>query len=128
MTEHVHDDTILQLVLGVLDAESATAVRHHLNACPECRALLEEHQRTVRVLAGVQPDIDAPAPILPGRNRSAWLRVAALLVITFGAGYGVSESLRSPAIVTIRQQVIPAPPAMSDTGFVACQGLDLTRR
>jgi hypothetical protein len=31
-------------------------------------------------------------------------------------------------VVTVRQQIIPAPPAMTDTGYVACEGVDVARR
>lgn len=129
MTRHVGEDTLLELALGLLDAQSESGVRDHLEGCPMCRRLLEDVEQTVRHLKDVTLDLAADLPILPSHrhDRYTWLRVAAMLIVAFGLGFLASESLRSPTVNVVRQQIVPKPPELPTAGFVTCDEVDLAR-
>lgn len=129
MTTHASEDTLLELALGLLNAESEREVRTHLQGCPACIVLLSDVERTLRQIKNVTPKATAGIPPLQTckQNRSSWFRVAAMLAVGFGLGFVASESLRSPLITTVRQQVVPQPQALPEAGFVACDEGDLPR-
>lgn len=128
MTRHVGEDALLKLVLGQLDAQAERRVRRHIDTCRRCRGILEEVERTVSLIKDVRPGVTADVPPLPGvrHDRFGWLRVAAVLVVGFSLGILASESLRSPSVLVVRQQMVPAIPALPEGGFVICDELDLT--
>ena len=127
MTRHVGRDTVLRLALGLLEPAGEQRVRNHLRECPTCLALKEEAERTLEVIADVTPAVDARLPssfsVLP--VRSGWLRVAAMLAVGFALGVLASDSLRSPAVTVVHQQIIPAPPVSAADGFVVCDAIDV---
>jgi hypothetical protein len=129
MTRHISEDTLLELALGLSDARSERSVRKHLEECLKCRALLKDVEQTVNRIKDVTPVVAADLPVLPSlrHGRHAWLRVAAMLAIGFGLGFLASESLHSPSVVVVRQQLVSKPPELSTTGFVACDEVDLSR-
>ena len=126
---HENEDTLLELALGLLNPESESRVRTHLRECPGCRSLCTDVEQTVGRLKVAAPALSAGIPALPspGHGRYAWLRVAAVLVVGFGIGFLASESLRSPPITVVRQQVTPRPPDLPALEPVACEEVDLSR-
>jgi hypothetical protein len=126
MTQHVNEDTLIKLSLGLLDLQDDRKVRSHLESCPMCRLLQEDVDRTMRDIKNVAPQVTAKIPLLPfRRDRFTWIRIAAMLVIGFGLGFAASESLRSPSITIVRQHLVPTPPVRPTNGFVACDDVDL---
>jgi predicted anti-sigma-YlaC factor YlaD len=128
MMTHESEDTLLELALGLMNAASENRVRTHLQECPACRVLFNDVERTLSHIKNVTPDVSAGIPPLPSlmHNRYSWLRVAAMLAVGFGLGFVTSESLRSPPITIVRQQIVPKPPELPEVGFVACDEVDLT--
>ena len=128
MTRHVSDDTLLKLALGLLDAQPEERARHHLEECARCRGLMQGVDRTLQHIKDVTPEVPADIPLLPslGHNRFQWLRVAAMLAVGFGLGFFASESLRSPSVNVVRQEMVPSPPEWQPAGFVACDEIDLS--
>ena len=128
MTRHVSEDTMLKLALGLLAVRSDRRVRNHLKACPECRGLMEDVDRTLEQLKDVTPEVSADIPVLPSlrHGRYKWLRVAAVLAVGFGLGFVASESLRPPSINVVGQQLDPRPPELPTFGFVTCDEVDLS--
>jgi anti-sigma factor RsiW len=128
MTRHVGEDMLLKLALGLLDVQADTRVHHHLEGCPTCRALLEDVERTLHQIKDVTPEVSADVPLLPSvkRNRLSWLRVAAMLAVGFGLGFLASESLRSPFMNVVPQQLVSKAPEWTGAGFVTCDEIDLT--
>jgi hypothetical protein len=127
MTRHVGEDTLLKLALGLLSASSEKRVRNHLKGCPECQGLMEDVDRTLGQIKDVTPGVTAGVPALPslGNGRYKWLRIAAMLAVGFGLGFFTAESLRSPSIDVIPQQIVPMPPKVPVAEFVPCDGIDL---
>ena len=127
MTQHVSEDTLLELALGLLDTLAESRVRHHLQGCPLCLGLSEDVEKTLHHIKDVAPKVNADIPPLPlfRLNRYKWLRVAAMLAIGFGMGVLASESFRSPSIQIVQQQIISKPPELPAAEFVACEGVDL---
>jgi anti-sigma factor RsiW len=130
MTRHVSEDTVLKLALGLLDHPAEGRVRHHLEGCAKCNSLMEEVLRTMHLIKEVTPQVKADIPVLPflRQNRYKWLRAAAMLAAGFGLGFLASESLRSPAMTVVRQQLVPRPPEHPAAGFVVCNEIDLSGR
>jgi anti-sigma factor RsiW len=128
MTRHISEDAVLKLALGQLDPQAERRVRRHLDICRRCQGILEEVERTVSLIKELRPGVTADAPPLPGVRhvQYGWLRVAAVLVVGFGLGVLASESLRSPSVLVVRQQMVPAIPALPEGGFVICDEVDLT--
>jgi hypothetical protein len=127
MTRHVGRDTVLKLALGLLEPGGEQRARDHLRECPKCLALKEEAERTLEVIADVTPGVDARLPSLSSVRpvRTGWLRVAAMLAVGFALGVLASDSLRSPAVTVVHQQIVPAPPVSAADGFVACDAIDI---
>jgi len=130
MIQHVSEDTLIELTLGLLTAQSESSVRDHLEECPMCRDLSEDVERTLHHIKDVTPKVNADIPVLPSlrHDRYTWLRVAAMLAVGFGMGFLASESLRSPSITVVRQQIISRAPELPAAGFVTCEGVDLSGR
>jgi len=128
MTQHVSQDTVLKLALGLLEPPAEQRVRDHLRECARCLGLMEAAERTIRVIEDITPDATALLPVAPSRrpSRSGWLRVAAMLAVGFALGYFSSELLRSPAMTIVRQQIVPTPPVTPADGFVACDAIDVS--
>ncbi|WP_042421089.1 anti-sigma factor family protein [Streptacidiphilus anmyonensis] len=55
---------------GALDERSETLLVVHLDGCPACRTLLDQHQQTVRLLA---PAASEPSPVSAPACRDALL-------------------------------------------------------
>lgn len=128
MTRHISEDRLLELSLGLLEAEPESGTRLHLEACTECRARMQEVDRFLREIRDAAPEVQGTAPLFPSRMRDQyrWLRVAAMLAVGFSLGFLASESMRSPATSIVRQQIIPSPPEWSTTRFVSCEEIDLS--
>ncbi len=127
MTRHVSQETVLKLTLGLLQPPAEQRVRDHLRGCTKCHEHMEEAEETIRVIGGITPGITARPPVLPSLRpvRAGWFRVAAMLAVGFALGVLASESLRSPALTVVRQQIVPAPPVSPADGFVACDAIDV---
>ena len=128
MIRHVNQDTVLKLALGLLEPPAEERVMDHLRRCTRCLGLREEAERTIRLIQDITPDVTARLPLHPSRRpiRDSWLRVAAMLALGFALGFLASESLRSPAVTVVRQQIVPAPPVTAADGFVACDVVDVS--
>jgi hypothetical protein len=129
MITHENEDTLLELALGLLDADSEKRVRAHMQTCAACLDMFNKIIDSFRLIKDVEPTISTRISTLPSlrRNRYSWLRVAAMLAVGFGLGFVASESLRSPSITTVRQQIIPKPPEMPEVRFVVCDDIDLAQ-
>jgi anti-sigma factor RsiW len=126
--QHINENTLIEVALGLLDAQADSRVRDHLEGCPMCRGLFESIKRTLHEIKELAPKVTADIPEVPSVRPDSfrWLRVAAMLVIGFGLGFLASESLQSPSIDVVRQQIISTPPELPAAGFVPCEGVDLT--
>ena len=106
---HVDQGILHAYLDGALDelpSGDARAIREHLAACPECRALLEEEEgireQTLAILAGPLPEVELPpleelrlraeatSPPRASRGRRiqhmGW---AASVILAIGAGYAL---------------------------------------
>jgi hypothetical protein len=127
MTIHQNEDRLLELALGLLDEESQRQVRLHLQHCATCRELYDDVEGTLLHLKNVPLVTEPRIPELPGlpHRRYALIRTAAVLAIGFGLGVVAAESLETPPIVTIQQQISPRSPELPRSGFVPCDRVDI---
>ena len=63
---HPTDDTLLKLVLELLDDNENAALREHLDRCADCRARYERMRANTDMLGSISPDVEAPS--LPSRT------------------------------------------------------------
>jgi hypothetical protein len=92
--------------------------------------MMEEAERSIGLIEGLTPLLTANLPTLPFRrpDRYRWLRMAAMLALGFALGVLASESLRSPAMTIVPQQITLTSPARTANGFVACDVIDVSAR
>jgi len=127
MTMHEDEDRLLEMALGLLDGDSEERVRMHLQHCASCREIYRDLERTMHHLTNVSPVVSQKLPELPGipHRRFAWIRAAAMLAIGFGLGVVAAESLETPSIITVQQQIMPKSPELPKGGYVICDRVDI---
>lgn len=100
---HPSEDLLLVHALELhVDAAQREELEAHIDSCPTCRAILDQIHGDLRIISGLQPRSRLASPPF-GAARSAiraYVRVAALLILGFTAGYMTSE-LFSQRPVTI---------------------------
>ncbi|MGB5872859.1 MAG: hypothetical protein WBH56_04000 [Bacteroidota bacterium] len=130
MKRHISQDTLLKLALDTLEAPAKGRVQTHLDGCSRCRKQLGEIQLAMRTIEGVRVDVPLEAPPLPmARPRSMfWMRAAAILFVGFLLGFIASESLRSPNVTVVQQQIIPTSPEVAKAAFISCEEVDISFR
>jgi len=130
MKEHVDQDTLLKLALDTLEPVTKQKVQDHLDGCGRCRTLFGEIEETMRAIGGVRLHVPVEIPPLPtARPRSMfWMRAAAILFVGFLLGFIASESLRSPPVEVVQQQIVPRSPEVPRAAFISCEEVDLSFR
>ncbi len=130
MKRHASQDTLLKFALDTLEAPAKGRVQSHLDGCSRCRKELSEVRETMRTIEGVRVDAPLVVPPLPmARPRSMfWMRAAAILFVGFLLGFIASESLRSPTVTVVQQQIIPRSPEVGRAAFISCEEVDLSFR
>ncbi|MGB6122404.1 MAG: hypothetical protein WBG80_10875, partial [Bacteroidota bacterium] len=115
MKRHISQDTLLKFALDTLQAPAKVKVQTHLDGCSLCRKQLGEIQLAMRTIEGVRVDLPLEVPPLPmARPRLMfWMRAAAILFVGFLLGFVASESLRSPNVTVVQQQIIPTSPEVA---------------
>jgi len=99
---HVDEGLLQALLDGEVDQAAAAEARRHIDACPQCRGLLEELRGDDRWLEGVLQSIDHPVPQVPvaaiatrarrSRRPLRWAAAVALLLLAAGTAYALPGS------------------------------------
>jgi anti-sigma factor RsiW len=124
---HPDDDRLLKLVLELLDADEESQLRDHLSQCDSCRARLERMQSETEVIGSIEPEIDGQAYPMPQTTRPkfvAWMKVAALLLVGFMAGYATSNSTRPTHVNVVPQQLKVKSPPEHVMLYTSCESVD----
>jgi anti-sigma factor RsiW len=119
---HPDEDTLLKLVLETLDEPAAGQAAEHLAACEPCRAIFDRFKAEAALLGSFDPPLEISAPPLPRAkivSLKSFLRVAAILIIGFSAGFLAREWTRPQAVVVVEQSLVThAPP--DSIAYAAC--------
>ncbi len=110
---HLSEDELLQLALDLEDDPARRAeVEAHITSCQSCSERLERIRGDLAIISGIKP-MKQPQ-LLPGRHHPHSTRlyfgVAALIVLSFAAGFYASELVeRKPASV-VPSALVPTSP------------------
>lgn len=113
---HLSEDELLQHALDFEDDPAKRAEADaHITSCQSCSAQLEQVHRDLAIISGIKPR--KQPQLLPGRHQPHSTRlyfgVAALVVLSFAAGFYASELVeRKPASV-VPSTLVPASPDLS---------------
>ncbi len=124
---HPDDDRLLKLVLELLDADEEAQLKDHLSQCDSCRARLERMQSETEVIGSLEPEIERQAYPMPQTARPtfvAWMKVAALLLVGFMAGYATSNSTRPTYVNVVPQQLKVKSPPEHVLLYASCESVD----
>jgi anti-sigma factor RsiW len=114
--KHVRESELIEMAADRLSEESVGRIRAHLEACADCRELLDEYRAIYRTLGNWDVDesrdlwsqiaerLDQPEPRV---LRSPWLsaarltRVAAAVLVGVGLGYAAGRLWLSEPTVPV---------------------------
>lgn len=109
---HPTDDTLLRLVLELLDEDESHSVRGHLEMCADCRARYERMRANTDMLGSISPDVEAPS--LPSRTHVVrfhpLLKAAALLAVGFFGGFAASAVTNKPPVNVVPSCLVTSSP------------------
>lgn len=126
--EHYNDDTLLKSVLHLLDKGEETDVRDHLSRCAKCSRRLDILKAETEVIGSFVPHVAQNVPPLPQAKRISFaplLKVAAILVVGFLAGYLTSEWTRPDPISVVPQNLATKGHSTPNTDFTTCEQIDI---
>jgi anti-sigma factor RsiW len=99
---HVDEGLLQALLDGEVDQAAAAEARRHIDACTQCRGLLEALRGNDRWLEGVLRSIDHPLPRVPvetivtrarrSRRPLRWAAAAAFVLLAAGTAYALPGS------------------------------------
>jgi len=99
---HVDEGLLQALLDGEVDQAAAREARRHIDACSQCRSLLEELRGDDQWLEGVLRSIDHPVPRVPvetiatparrSRRPLRWAAAIGLLLLAAGTAYALPGS------------------------------------
>lgn len=121
---HLDEDNLLRRVLELLEEDELTEQDRHLTGCSHCQARLDRMKQETELIGSIEPGFDKPVIPLPKSRKipfSRLVKIAALLIIGFVAGYSVSSYRRSTIITVIPHHVSYTPESQPLTGFTVCE-------
>jgi len=103
--KHRNEDELLAFALDVVASEEGrVGIAEHLEACPECRARLENIKADIGTIAAVRPTCSvSQVPRSLPRSYSTYsiLRAAALVAVGVVVGFGAASRFnREPVFVS----------------------------
>ncbi len=126
--KHCAEDTLLQHVLGTLDADLITEVEQHLLGCSQCSAQFSEIKADLASIESLNLSVETPEISYPSSKQGelpVYLKAAALIILGFGLGM-VTQSRTSSKDFTLYSQA-PAHSAVSfqsiDSGTCVSENL-----
>ena len=127
---HISEDKLLELALEIIENDAERkAIEKHMQNCSQCSRRLEIIRGDIDTIAGVKgPIIPLPAQFPRQRWHIGYtiLRIAALLVFGFAAGYAISNlAHREPANV-VPSYLNLSPPADSLIGSGVCDATEIS--
>ena len=127
---HIDPDTLTAYALDVLEDPVRDTVRGHLESCTECAGFIAAIRTETDRLASVRlpvPPVSPPPLRVRRRVPRPWMRIAAILVVGFLAGFLTAEALRKEHVTVVRQEFRPAAVPSSEAARASCQAVDIAR-
>ncbi len=125
---HPDDDKLLQSVLHLLSEQEEMVLKDHLSKCSVCRTRLDQLQEQTDLIGNIELETDRPVyPLPPVRRKTlkTIMKIAALILIGFIAGYCTSDLSRPFYVNVIPQQLEITTASRSITEFTPCEKVDM---
>jgi len=125
---HPEDDKLLQSVLHLLSEQEEMVLKDHLSKCPVCRTRLDQLREQTDLIGSIELETDQPVYPLPSVRRKTLktiIKIAALILMGFIAGYCTSDLSRPSYVNVIPQQLNSAMLLSSEAGFTPCESVDI---
>lgn len=122
--KHLNEDILLKLSLDLLDGEEQTQALSHLAECGECREAFAKLKQDTDRLGDFAPelaDISYPLPRAKSSSKLWLLRAAALLLIGFAGGMGVSNYFHGDCVNVFAYSAQGSQPTVAEDGLVVCE-------
>ena len=103
--------------METLDTKEEEVIRNHLASCEICTQKVTKIRSDVVKLREYNPDVETGFIPLPAKDRSNWLKAAAILIIGFIVGYFTSNYLHPEQVQVVEQLLISTSPKVSVTSF-----------
>ena len=126
--KHPDDDKLLKSVLQLLDEHEESELKNHLAQCDDCRSRFERLRRETDIIGSIKPEFERqtfPFPRTRNFTYASLLKVAALLLIGFMAGYGTSHLSSPECINVVGHQLKTSAPPESLTRYATCESVDM---
>jgi len=120
---HVNDDALLARVLELLEENELREQDRHLGECSMCSDRLIEIRDETEMLGSLAPGIESPEIPLPRSEKHHFVRlmkIAALLLLGFVAGYTASRPSRIPFVTIVPHHLSHTSTGQSLSGFTVC--------
>ncbi len=121
---HLNEDTLLKLSLDLLEGKEKAEALSHLSECGECREAFGKLKSETEAIGSFVPELPEACYALPevkSVSRLWLLRAAALLMIGFLSGYGVSHYFQSDCVNVFSYSASGAKPTLAQNGLVICE-------
>ena len=114
---HADDNLLLKYVLEILNPEEEEVIRNHLASCEICTQKVSKIKSDVLKLKEFNPGVETKFIPLPAKDKSNWLRAAAILIFGFICGYFTSNYLQPEPVQVVEQLLISTSPKVTVTSF-----------
>ncbi len=123
---HIDQDTLLKLTMGLLEPVTDQQVMEHIMQCPECMQSYITAKSQADMLGSYQPEFEVPKFPLPSakiRRFTPLLKIAAILTIGFLTGFVFSEMTSTEPVLVV-QQTLVSKPEVRTAGYTHCHQVD----
>jgi hypothetical protein len=127
MTNHLSDEEMLKSILQLLNDQEEEQVQVHLAECESCRLKYRQIRTETEFIAGYDPIQATEVPPLPkirSLSIAPLMKIAAILIAGFLAGYLTSDYTRHQTPEIVEQQMAVNTPQMISAAFATCPQVD----
>ncbi len=126
--KHYDEDILLKLGLELLTNEEEKNIREHLSECEQCREIYNTIKGDINLIESFEPDAEPEVIPLPVKKKNIarqLLKVAAILVVGFFAGFFTSDLSNPEKVIVVKQSIIKRTVMESTGNFKTCEQVDL---
>jgi hypothetical protein len=129
--KHLDEDILMKLALDLLDEGEKEILAEHLVGCESCRDRLDSLRVETDMIGSLEPDIPTPFIGMPAQISETWLsliKIAALLLVGFAAGYGFSQISAPEDLTVVPYYQVVSTPLQTIDQFAVCESVNLGNR
>ncbi len=126
--KHYNEEILLKLELELLTKEEEENIRDHLSECEHCRETYSTIKGDINLIGSYEPDVEPeiiPLPVKKKNIARQLLKVAAILLVGFFAGFLTSDLSNPEKVIVVKQSIIKGTVLESTGNFKTCEQVDL---